>query len=589
MTIRQLEVDGVPALFVEYSGPTIAGLTFRVGQADESLPYRGITHLLEHLVLHGHGLTDYHYNGSTGPVATTFHLQGGEDDIVAYLAGVCASLRALPLDRLDTERQVLRAEEGGRRESPAEALALWRYGARTYGLPAYTEMGLPRITGNDLWYWVQTWFTRQNAALWLAGERIPPALRLPLLDGQRRLVPAPTSALRGTPAYFVGNGEHVAYDGIVRRGVAGSMLSGVLERELYRSLRQEDGNSYTAASAYAARGDGRATVMAVADSVPGKQDAVLGGFVDVLARLRAGRLAQADLDAVRAKAEDAMRGPMAEAGRLPARALDLLTGAPLRSIEELRAEMAALSLADVHAAALEMLDSGLLQVPAGHTADWAGFEAAPTASDRQVDGARFPSLDDPAVTLVVGALGVGLDVEGCPPCVVSYAECAIALAYPDGGRHLIGFDGLNVRIEPTIHPVPPEALRHIDASVAGVLVRQPPRDPRQIPAPRPAPPVDPTAGLRGLPLVTLPGTPAARAAAERRSTPLLVGAVAALVLAGVLLCCSGLFTAMVADNSDPETDIPLDAGAITIMVLGYGGMLVLAAIGVYLLRRRSRK
>ena len=47
--IRETEVDGVPTLLAPRNGPLAAGLTFRVGQADETLATAGITHLLEHL------------------------------------------------------------------------------------------------------------------------------------------------------------------------------------------------------------------------------------------------------------------------------------------------------------------------------------------------------------------------------------------------------------------------------------------------------------------------------------------------------------------------------------------------------------
>ncbi|MEV6928806.1 insulinase family protein [Dactylosporangium sp. NPDC051485] len=571
MTIEQTDVDGVPALFARHDGPMIAGLTFRVGQADETLAYRGITHLLEHLVLHGHGLTDYHYNGSTGAVTTVLHMQGGEDDIVAFLNGVCASLQALPLHRLETERQVLAAEESGRSGGPAESLALWRYGARTYGLPAYHEMGLPRITGEDLKRWAAAWFTRQNAVLWVAGERIPPALKLALPDGARRPVPAPTSALRATPAYFSGDGTHVAYDGVVRRGPAASALAGVLERELYRSLRQEDGNSYTAATNYEPRGDGMAVITAVADSVPGKHDAVLGGFVDVLAKLRAGRIEPGDLDAVKAKAEDGLRGPLAEVGRLPSRAMDLLTGAPLRTLEEIRAELQALTVDSLLPVAREMLDGGLLCTPSGHDAEWAGFAPAPVASERPIPGHPFRSRRDGKVSLVVGPTGIGLEREGRAPIAIPFAECAVSLAYPDGGRSLIGFDSLSIRVEPTIYPVPPDLLARIDAALAPVTVPQPPRAPEQIP--RPEAPAGPSHG----------------SSKPARSTGRLVGAVIALVLAVVALCCTGGFSALVADNSDPQNDIKLDSISIMLMVFGYGAFLVLGILGVVLLRRRDRK
>ncbi|MER7004720.1 insulinase family protein [Dactylosporangium sp. NPDC000555] len=568
MTIQRSEVDGVPALFVEHAGPMIAGLTFRVGQADETLAGRGITHLAEHLVLHGHGLTDYHYNGSTGAIVTTFHMQGGEEDIVAFLNGVCAALQALPLDRLETERQVLRAEENGRRGGAAEALALWRYGARTYGLPAYDELGLPRITRDDLQRWVQTWFTRQNAALWVAGERIPAALKLVLPEGVRRPVPAPSSALRGTPAYFVGEGTHVAYDGIVRRGRAASAFAGVLERELYRGLRQEDGNSYNVAASYDPRGDGQATIAAFADSVPDRHDAVLGGFIDVLAKMRAGRIEAADLDAVKAQAEDAMRGPMVEVARLPGQAADLLVGAALESLDEIRAELRALTVADLHPVALEMLGTGLLQTPRGRDAEWAGFEPAPLWSERPIEGQRFRSRQDGKISVVVGPHGVGLDQEGRPPVAIPFDQCAVALAFPDGGRQLIGFDSLTIRLEPTVFPVPPQVLAQVDAALAPVTVPQPPRDPGQIPTGKPLP-------------------KAARPAGDR--TGLLVGGVIALVLSVVALCCSGLWSWVVADNSDPANDVPLDATTLGINIVGYALAVGLAVVGVVLLRRRNRK
>ncbi|WP_433055315.1 M16 family metallopeptidase [Dactylosporangium sp. CS-033363] len=549
MSFETTDVDGVPALFAKHDGPMLAGLTFRVGQADETLARRGITHLLEHLVLHGHGLTDYHYNGSTGVVVTNFHLQGGEDDIVAYLNGVCASLQSLPMHRLETERQVLRAEASGRSTGAADSLALWRYGARTYGLPAYGEMGLPRIGPDELQWWARTWFTRQNAVLWVAGERIPPALKLALPDGERRPAPAPTSALRGTPAYFCGDGNHVAYDGIVRRSTAAMVLSEVLERELYRSLRQEDGNSYTAATNYDPRGDGYTVVTAIADSVPDKQDAVLGGFVDVLARLRAGRIEAADLDAVRAKAEDSLRGPMADVGRLPLRAFDLLVGAPLRSVEEVREQLRAVTVADVHAAALEMLDSGLLQTPRGHDAEWAGFVAAPINSERAIDGPRYPSIENPQIRLVVGASGAGLDREGRPPVSIPFDQCAISLAYPDGGRRLIGFDSLMIDIEPAVYRLPPEALAHVDAALAPVIVPQRPRAPRSVPVP---------------PIPTAPA---------RKKPGLLYGGVAALFFALIALYCGGLFTVVVhAHPADPADEVPLDGFAWTVLVLTYGGV-----------------
>ena len=53
MNLVETTTDGVYTLFLEHDTPeTRAGLVFRVGQADESLAVRGLTHLVQHLALH---------------------------------------------------------------------------------------------------------------------------------------------------------------------------------------------------------------------------------------------------------------------------------------------------------------------------------------------------------------------------------------------------------------------------------------------------------------------------------------------------------------------------------------------------------
>ncbi|GAT85338.1 hypothetical protein [Streptomyces sp. F-3] len=70
---------------------------------------------------------------------------------------------------------------------------------------------------------------------------------------------------------------------------------------------------------------------------------MLGGFVDVLAALQVGRIEQSDLDAVRNRADSALTAPDTAVRRLPAAAEDLLAGRPLRTLDELRAELRAVT------------------------------------------------------------------------------------------------------------------------------------------------------------------------------------------------------------------------------------------------------
>ncbi|MBO0871655.1 MAG: insulinase family protein, partial [Micromonosporaceae bacterium] len=462
--IRETEVDGVQTLMASKTGPLVAGLTFRVGRADETLATAGITHLLEHLALFHHGLSDYHYNGATGSVVTNFYLQGSEEDVVGYLSGVCDALRNLPVDRLETEKGILRTEAAGRKAGVGDSMPLWRYGAQGYGLVSYEELGLPRLRAEDIRQWAATWFTRQNAIVWITSDQVPSGLRLHLPEGTRRPVPKPVSALPSTPAYFNARANGVVFDALVRRRTAASVFAAVLEREMYRSLRQEGGYSYVASTSYEPRGDDFATITALADALPDEQDAVLGGFLDVLAKLRVGRIEQADLDSVRTKVEESVRHEGRDAARLPVAAMDVLTGQPNLTAEAVLDEVRSLTVEDVQAVAVEATGSALLLVPAGCNAEWAGYAPAPTYSTSVLMGERYPSRQSDKVALIVGTDGVSV-VDASHAVTVHYAECAIAMAWPDGGRQLIGLDGISVRIEPTLFQVPPGLIARIDAAV----------------------------------------------------------------------------------------------------------------------------
>ena len=551
--ITWTDVDGVPTLYSPSPGPVSAGLVFRVGTADETLSSSGITHLVEHLALHRHGLTDYHYNGTTSAVYTHFHMRGSPEQVVAYLASVCAGLANLPLDRLETEKGILRAEAANRGRP---AMPLWRYGAVGYGLVSYPEWGLFRLGAREVGHWARAWFTRDNAVLWVHGPDLPAGLRLDLPPGTRRPVPPPSSALPATPAYFVGDGG-VVLDAVVRRRPAAAVFAGVLERELYRKLRHEGGHAYTAAVSYQPRGDRCATVTAVTDALPDQWQAALGGLVDVVHAMRAGRIDDADFAAVRGAALDALRAPDAEAKGLAVCAADLLTGERYLPVEDLAAEVDALGTAEVHAVAVEALGSALLRVPPGIRPDWTGFVPAPTHSTDAVTGTRHRGRDARAGTLVVGGEGVSL-LTAQGPSTVRYRQCAAQLRWPDGGRLLVGTDGISVPVEPSLWRIGPETVAGIDGRVhPAAVIALPARDPASVP--RPAAPGSTTPRQRVL-LVVL------------------------AVLATALATCNGFATFGFGTDPTAET-----ADWVLVGVVWAAVVALLAAIGVILLRARRRR
>ncbi|MEV5530337.1 M16 family metallopeptidase [Streptomyces prunicolor] len=478
--------QGIPTLYAPRQGGQVtAGLFFRVGRADETLATAGLTHLVEHLALHRLQLADLHYNGATANTYTLFHATGDEDEVVAHLNSVCAALRDLPLARLDTEREILRTEAASGKNGANSQLPLWRYGAQGYGLSSYNELGTWSVTPDQVGDWARTRFTRENAVLWITSESVPDGLDLTLPTGTRFPAPAATSALPTTPAYICGEDGQVVLTSVVRRSTAAAVFADVLGRALFQDLRQEGGYSYAAEADYTPRDADFATLTAYADALPQKQDAVVGGFVDTLARLRNGTIAQSELDSVRGKLLKMYDVPDFAAVALPGYALNLLLGHRVLSPAEHRAELAAVTVADLREVAREAWASTLLQVPGHRGVDWAGPTVAPQYSATTVTGSGHRSLENEDVTLVIGEEGVSVTTPR-GAVTVPYGTCVAMTTRPDGARGLTGPDGFSITVEPTLYrDVTPDRIAQIDAAVPeAAVVRLPARAPEHIPRPR---------------------------------------------------------------------------------------------------------
>ncbi|WP_426504981.1 M16 family metallopeptidase [Dactylosporangium sp. McL0621] len=523
--VRPAEVDGVPVLLAPYAGPMRAGLMFRVGRADETAATAGVTHLVEHLALHNQGGLEHDTNGMTGLTTTQFVTQGRPEAVAAFLHAVCAGLRALPLERLDVERQILRTEAEHRSEPMGVALALYRYGARGYGLPALPEWGTHRLTADDVAEWARTRFTRANAVLWIAGGDLPPGLRLDLPAGERHPLPPETSALPVTPAWFAQPIPAVVLEAPAPRTRAAAAYARLLERALFRELRQERGLSYVATAAYTTDGRPQARVTAMADGRPERLREVRDGFLAEVRRLATDDVPPEELEHVREHGLAALDRPDAEARLLPQRATSLLCGQSGGTADELRAGLRALTAADVRTVGAGVQRSALLMTPRLGLGPPAGFEPAPTGSRFAVTGARHRSRAEPDTVLVLGADGVSV-VRPEGPSTVLYDECVALLRFPDGGRNLLGPDGVGVPIEPALFRLPGDLPARLDAAVpASVHVDLPERDE----TPRPPRTAGPRARARSAALaarVRWDRSALARGGLRRAGTP------AALLLAG---------------------------------------------------------
>ena len=596
--IYQTTINGIPALQAPGDGPTRGGLTFRVGQADEPLSRAGITHLIEHLALHRLGLTDYHFNGATGSTVTHFYSQGSPDDVGEYLNNVSAALNDLPLDRLPMEKDILRTEAAGKGHSPAEPMLLWRYGARGYGVSSYPEWGLGELTPDDLRAWIARYFTSNNAVLWFSGS-IPANLKVSLAPGVRQPLPAVTSALPTTPAWFEGPPRTVAMHTVVGRSAAAQVYADVLERELFRALRQEGGFSYTAATGYEPIDKDTAAIIALADANPEKQDAALGAFVDVVAKLRWGTFNQIDLDATKSKVRETLSDPEIDGQRLPQAAFNLLIDGPMYDVAEVIRQVDAVTLNDLRPIAEAAAANALLMVPEDRRADWAGYTAAPTDSPAPLMGATHQMRGDGNVALIVGSEGVSITHPG-GTVTVRYAECSVALAYPDGGRLLIGHDGITCRVEPTLYAIDPATMASIDAGVRAVTVRMPARDPDSIPQPAP---LNQLRGASGGGLKSKADTDQFRAVLGEQNVPVAAASAGAtataapgkyygLTIAGLIVfAVLSVFCGLISIAGTPQwlDDPELEGGARgVVLFLSWGGTAALVTVTVLLVLRLRR-
>jgi hypothetical protein len=479
---QRTEVDGVPAYWAESEDDERGVfLAFRVGVADEQLAFHGITHLIEHLAMHAVGGPLHASNGQVDAVSTVFGTEGDDEDIAGFVTGICKSLRALPFGRLEIENQILRTEADSRAPALTAPLMLWRYGAATYGLPAYDEFGVGRHTQEQVTAWAEQWFTRRNAVLVFEGGPPPVGLTIDLPEGERVAPPPPSSALPRTPAYFCQPGNMVAMTALVDRTTTAQVYSMLLSDRLVQSLRHEAGLSYSPGTSYDPRDAHSAHVTAFADGLPENHDKLLPAFLRELELLAEFFATPEEITKVITRVRSARRRAPA-LGKAYGNALRELLGAEPLTDADLDARLNAIDPEALHRTAVEVLGSALVRVP-GSRPPARTYREAPRSSVGVVDGQALRSADAPvnAARLIIGAEGVSL-VRGPRYVTVRFGECEAMLAWPDGARRLIGRDGFVLMVEPTLWTQGASLPSRLDVGVpADRVVPMPRRRAEEIP------------------------------------------------------------------------------------------------------------
>jgi hypothetical protein len=462
---RRGELNGVPVFWADAGDPFAAALVFRVGRADETLPTGGVTHLVEHLALSAVGHTSFAYDAFVEPARTVFFAEGSEEEVSGFLRAVSSALANLPLERLETERRILKTEVASFQPGPIEGLMALRFGPVGYGLVGYDQFGLNRLQAREVQDWAHDRFTAGSAALWTT--RPPPAgLRLGLPSGP--LAPPPTPepiANLRLPAYFAQGSGGVAVSLLAPRSPAAGAARRIAEERARRALRHERGLAYEVGAAFEALTTDVAHVTFFADCLDAHANAARDGMLEVLDEIAERGPTREELENDLETMRRQLSNPWETAGWLDYCVHEELLGARRPSKEETLHEIEAVTPDAAAEALAGSLETLLLLVPEHLDAHESRFHAYPLWSRNSVDGravrpkgiAGWLSRDH----IIIGREGISLVSGDGNMSTVLFGECVGVLRSPSGKHVLFGRDGVTVGFDPA-------ELRDGNAVVAAV-------------------------------------------------------------------------------------------------------------------------
>lgn len=453
-------------------------MLFRAGRADEEASSSGKTHLVEHLALPAQSRRRISFNGSVDNALTTFWASGDESQVRTFLETTARSLSALPLERLETERQILLAEEATEGPNPTRLAFALRYGSVGHGLTGHDQYGLRRLTSEEVSAWTAERFTRENVALWLTGPA-PGELELDLPGGEHHLPPEPWTipeAAESFPALYRGGAQGaIAFSLDTERTVAFRVGLSILRHRIQDRIRFELGLSYEVETIFIPLTADRVHAVLVSDASEQNARRVSAEMLETLDALAAEGPTGDELEEELTENRVYSADPTGLTSQLYYAALQHLLGQPDPGTNANLAEQERLTPADV-ARAMDDVRKTLLAIVPETVESLPGLGDYPVSSRGVIAGGRRfrpPGLRlrraADAPELLVGEEGV-VFTAGAHRVTVPYNRCTVALRYGDGGRLLLSDDGFFAAVRPDEWKHWREAVAAIDAAVPEELV-----------------------------------------------------------------------------------------------------------------------
>jgi len=386
--VVQRRLGGVPFFAVEAAAPVYAGISFRVGRADETAASTGVTHLVEHLVMPPASYPDVECNGTVENLFTTVWAAGSSPNVARFLHEVVDRVIALPFERLDVERRILAAEQDTRGPSSIQQAIALRFGPLAHGLTGYLEYGVQRLTEDEIAAWTADRFTAGNAVIWATDPALDLDVTLP--SGSRRPAPEPRPIeYVEYPSVYTSDAGGVLLSMLVSRSYAFGIGRAVLERRLRDRVRYELGLSYDVSTDSMALTGELALAWVIADVSDANLERWCEEALRVFDELAADGPTDAELESEkgRARQDDLDTSPSRWAGWLTWTAEQHLLDRPYESRDESSRAFEELTCGQV-AEALQEARSSLLLVGPESTPVLPGFAEYPIYSTQRVSGRR---------------------------------------------------------------------------------------------------------------------------------------------------------------------------------------------------------
>lgn len=460
-SIDQIEVGGLRVVWAAVPGPLTATLLVRTGRADETLPTLGLSHLVEHLALWPMRKRRHAYGGWVEDAVTAFGASGRADEVVGFLEALSSSLRTLPVDRLPTERKVLRAEGVARGGDIYAHLLALRFGAAGYGLGNFHEFGIDWLDAGVVRNWAAERFTAQNSVLWLSGEP-PDDLRVSLPSGAAVSAPRPEAIPSlDLPAELDARVDGVTLTLVGERSSSLHAAFAIASERARVSLREDAGLSYAPTGDYRPLDGETAHLFLTADCRRPDAARVRAGLVRTLDDLASDGPTSEELDDDRRMLARHTEDPDDPRGRLDSHSRELLFSRDPPTPDDLMREREELTPDTVAAALADAMQTLLVVVPSESGAD-RGRTLPPYApyEPEIIEGQRFGTSEEWKgfnldSELVLNDRGLAFthgyttkEFPGKTTVAMEFASCVAAASLPSGGLTLFARDGATV----TLHP-----------------------------------------------------------------------------------------------------------------------------------------